>query len=411
VSDKEPMSSSTPTQRLGFADDARGVAVLLMILWHVTDAWLMPTLKVGPSFEVLRYLGSLAAPLFVVLSGAGAALKLCGDRAKLRDAKRRSLELGYRGLYVMSLGYALRVFMWVIDGKALFESRYTVVWLLCGLGLTAAIIGFDRLSAHRGGLVLSLLGVGGYVAGLLLLWKISPQEVMSLLRADVLQVIGLSLLIIALLDIGINLCRTSWIGLSLGLGIASITTYVESLSAAGLPVTLGAYLARFTDGPGREIAMFPLLPWLGYALVGVSIGVLWYQSTTQGHITKTILALLCVSIIAALCTSIDIPALSSIPPVARVLRMIHKVGLCLIFTGISYFFTHFSGLSPLRSLGKTSLLVYCVHLELVYGLCGLPWVASLGYQGILVGFLIVTFLMAALAKARLYVAARVTKPS
>jgi hypothetical protein len=91
--------------------------------------------------------------------------------------------------------------------------------------------------------------------------------------------------------------------------------------------------------------------------------------------------------------------------------MIHKVGLCLIFTGISYFFTHLSGLSPLRSLGKTSLLVYCVHLELVYGLCGLPWVASLSYQGILVGFLIVTLLMAVLAKIRLYFSARVTKPT
>jgi uncharacterized membrane protein len=374
-----------------------------MILWHTTDGWLRPELKTGPAYETLRYLGSMAAPLFVTLAGAGAALKLCGDREKKRGAAARSWDLALRGLHVVAVGYALRVFMWAVDGRAVLQARYAAVWLSCALGLAAAILGLGRLSAgRRGGLILALAGVGAYAAGIFLVWRISPAEVSSLMGVDVLQAIGASIVIIALIDPLLGVCRVPWVGFLLGLGIAALSTPVELSSPPDLPAPLVAYIARFTTGPGRGLAMFPLLPWLGYALVGTSIGVLWYRGAARGQTSKTILWLLCASALVVVLTIADAPPNAPpMPPLPRAGRLLHKIGLGMVFTGVSYFLTRLAGRFPLRDLGKASLLIYCVHLELVYGLLGRPWVGALGYGGLALGFVVLTAAMAALAYLRL----------
>jgi hypothetical protein len=405
------MSSSKSIPRLGFIDDARGVAVVLMIQWHIVEGWVRPELRASALFEILQYVGGLAAPLFIMLSGAVVALKFCGDRAKSRPVALRMKELVSRGLYVMSLGYALRLFMWMVDSKALLEPRYAPVWLLCGLGLAAMLVGFDRLSTTwRSSLFLVLLGISAYTAGLLLLWEIAPTEVFGLLKVDVLQAIGASLVIMALLEFGFGICRNPWIGLLLGLGVASITTYVESLSPTGIPVPLSAYIARFTDGSGRGVVMFPLLPLSGYGLIGVSLGVLWHRSSTGEGVTRAFFWLLCACIAVEMVIKMFPILIAYTPSITRMTRLLQKSGLALILVSSSYFLTQWAGRFPLRSIGKTSLLIYCVHLELVYGLCGRPWIAALSYEGCLMGFVVMMLLMVGLAHVRLYLQSqRVTK--
>src|SRR5205814_3748191 len=53
-----------------------------------------------------------------------------------------------------------------------------------------------------------------------------------------------------------------------------------------------------------------------------------------------------------------------------------KAGVAALVLAAAYAFDKIPGPSPLRQLGRTSLLVYWVHLEIVYGM----WLAP-GAQG------------------------------
>jgi uncharacterized membrane protein len=75
------------TSRLGFVDDARGLAVVLMIFWHTVDGWLHPAHKVGQGYQTMVSFGGLAAPMFLFLAGAGAALKIAADGARHAEGR------------------------------------------------------------------------------------------------------------------------------------------------------------------------------------------------------------------------------------------------------------------------------------------------------------------------------------
>src|SRR5690348_14866932 len=50
--------AATRAGRIAAIDWLRGLAVVLMILWHGYDAWLAPAAKTGDAYQVLRHLGA-----------------------------------------------------------------------------------------------------------------------------------------------------------------------------------------------------------------------------------------------------------------------------------------------------------------------------------------------------------------
>src|SRR5688572_5748168 len=82
-----------PVARLPFIDWVRGFAVVAMVLWHTADGWLTPGLRDGQGWALLRFVGGLAAPTFLFLAGAGAALatREIADPDKRARALRTSL--------------------------------------------------------------------------------------------------------------------------------------------------------------------------------------------------------------------------------------------------------------------------------------------------------------------------------
>ncbi len=119
-------------------DVARGLAVLLMVeqhlgywLWHMDgrDAALFAMAPSHPIFVGLNALGGLAAPLFFVLAGAGAALLAA-------RSPRPGAVLALRGLGLVGLGFALNLaapswFRW--------GSFYVLHGIGCGLALAALV--------------------------------------------------------------------------------------------------------------------------------------------------------------------------------------------------------------------------------------------------------------------------------
>src|SRR3954451_7432335 len=86
--------------RRTYIDWARGLAVLLMIEAHTTDAWTRPSAKFSIGFRNATVLGGFAAPLFLWLAGIGAVLAAArtlqrtGSRTTAADAVcRRGTEI------------------------------------------------------------------------------------------------------------------------------------------------------------------------------------------------------------------------------------------------------------------------------------------------------------------------------
>src|SRR5204863_3351482 len=90
-------------------DWARGLAVLLMIEAHASDAWTHPAERATSMFRDAAVLGGFAAPLFLWL--AGLATVLSATRAAERTGSRRAAVemICRRGLEIFVLGFLFRL--------------------------------------------------------------------------------------------------------------------------------------------------------------------------------------------------------------------------------------------------------------------------------------------------------------
>src|SRR5207247_5467841 len=104
-----PAGDGPRAQRRAYVDWARGVAVLLMIEAHTSDAWTRLNVRRTMAFRDATILGGFAAPLFLWL--AGLAVVLAATRAAGRGASRPSAVgmICRRGLEIFILAFLFRV--------------------------------------------------------------------------------------------------------------------------------------------------------------------------------------------------------------------------------------------------------------------------------------------------------------
>lgn len=88
-------------ERIAGIDALRGLAVLLMLTQHIIY-WVCSELRTSLSMQAFGALGGLAAPLFIVLAGTGAALAE-------RSRKEVDRMLAGRGIVIIGYGYALNL--------------------------------------------------------------------------------------------------------------------------------------------------------------------------------------------------------------------------------------------------------------------------------------------------------------
>src|SRR4051812_41147189 len=101
--------------RLAYVDWTRGVAVLLMIGAHTTDAWTRSADKTTHVFRDAAMFGGFAAPMFLWLAGLAAVLS--AERISLREGSRaRAVEtICRRGLEIFILGFLFRLQAFVLS--------------------------------------------------------------------------------------------------------------------------------------------------------------------------------------------------------------------------------------------------------------------------------------------------------
>ena len=132
------------------------------------------------------------------------------------------------------------------------------------------------------------------------------------------------------------------------------------------------------------LALFPLFPWLSYAASGVALGMWWgralLDSTTAATSTTLELALIRLIVIGACVTLVTNPSwppahwLATSDAIAALLRVLYKTALCCVMIGPALAVARGPQLirTPVALLGRASLLVYWVHLELAFGTASRP---------------------------------------
>ncbi|HKS80732.1 MAG TPA: heparan-alpha-glucosaminide N-acetyltransferase domain-containing protein [Candidatus Acidoferrales bacterium] len=309
-------------QRLAYIDWMRGLACLVMFQTHCYDSWLSPQARKSSFFGWSQLGGTLPAPLFLFLAGISFALVTDRSRKKGIAAGEIASSTIRRGAEIFGLGLLFRVQEFALGQPS------------------------------------------------------SPWT--DLLRVDILNTIGLSMM---LMGIACRFARSrranSILASCVALGIAIMTPLLwTTWRARWMPWYIESYVngVHIYDSPRPWL--FPIFPWAAFAFAGLAIGFFLMSDWSRSNLAKAT-ALCGISGAALIVLSQWLDA-----------RPIHiyavydywhtspnfflaRVGVLMIIVCLSYAWCLWGpgrwGFNPLVQIGQTSLLVYWVHIEFVYG--------------------------------------------
>jgi uncharacterized membrane protein len=349
------MPAPAKPERFTYIDWLRGFACLLMFEVHSYDSWLNASARATKFFKWSQLSGTLPAPLFLFLAGVSFALVTDKLRRKGVPPNEIARKTILRGAEILALGYGFRL------------QEY-------------------------------LLGLPG-----------APWT--DLLRVDILNTIGFSMI---LMGVVCWFARSRAVNLALALAAtAAIALATPPLYTTWRPGWLPWYLESYINGVHTfktpQAWLFPVFPWAAFAFAGLALGFFLFDDWAVKNQAKTV-ALLGVLGIALYYFSIWLDARPV--QIFSVYDYWHtspnfflaRVGILLALFPLSHTWcrTVVSRIpfSPLVQMGQTSLLVYWVHIEFVYGRFS---ILQKGVQSIpmaTLGLLIITAAMVLLSVAR-----------
>jgi uncharacterized membrane protein len=364
----------TGKQRLAYIDWLRGLACVLMFQTHCYDSWLAAPYRNGQFFGWSQLLGTLPAPLFLFLAGVSVALVTDRSRRKGLSSNEIATSTIRRGAEIFGLALLFRVQEFILGFR-------TAPWT-------------------------------------------------DLLRVDVLNAIGLSIVFLGIVCwVGKTRATTAFLGVACAAAVALAT---PPLWTTWRPNWLPWYLESYINGVHiynvPQSWLFPIFPWAAFAFAGLAIGFVLFSDWSMANPARAV-ALLGVAGIALLELSVRLDALPV--HVYAVYDYWHtspnfflaRVAILLLIVFVAYVWCRWgpvlweaqaaqrmgwSGFSPLIQLGQTSLLVYWVHIDFVYGSLSLLPKRAEAIPMASVGFLIIFGAMVLLSIARTSYKASVT---
>ena len=282
-------------------------------------------------------------------------------------------------------------------------------------GLTANQIA--RSTIRRGAEILGL-GLLFRLQEFLIGWGWAPKS--DLLRVDVLNDIGLSMILMGLLCWAVlAICGagdTAKKELNLQLIAAACTTslLIALLSPLlwttwrpdWLPWPIESYINGVHNLGTPQAWLFPIFPWSGFAFAGLAVGFILQGEWTQARETQVFLSI-GIGGVMLIGLSRWLDRLSfQLYPVYDYWHtspefFIMRLGMLLVILATCYAWCHCGaaqwGFSPFIPLGQASLVVYWVHIEFVYGRVSILPKHSEGIFGATVGLVIIAVTMLGLA--------------
>ncbi len=354
---------------------------MAMVLWHTGDGWLLPGLRAGQGWALLRFVGGLAAPTFVFLAGAGAALA-ARDILDPNKRARAFRSRAARGLEIVLYGYLLRFQTWLIDASAITELRTVRAYLPLGLGYATLLWAVKQLDDRpRRAFTAALFGALLVGTGLMQVESVSKGRLLRLVQVDVLQAIGTSLVFLTLLDRAWGVLRKPRLAVAIGLTVACLTQLVWTHLPGPLPHALAGFLGKYTPPPGAPAALFPLFPWFAYACLGAATGSVLRDAKQQTERATVLLGV--AGAFCALLASEAHPHLHDLfalqPWTVHPMRIAFRVGIVLSLLLVGWGWVGNLRGRILIDYGGASLRIYWAHMFFAYGIIGRTLQKSASY--------------------------------
>jgi uncharacterized membrane protein len=342
--------TETAPGRRTYLDVLRGVAVLVMIEAHVIDSWTRAADRRSRAFGESMILGGFGAPLFLFLAGVAVAMSAGAKARRTGDTSAAVRAVQRRGLEIFLLAFLFRFQSFVLS--------FSPAW--------------------------------------------------ALLKVDILNIMGPSIILAATLW---GVFRTSAARI---IAFAAATLVVvwatpiirHSASLAVLSDPLEGYLR-----PIPNLTNFTFFPWMAFVTAGAIVGVILDAARSLEADRKVNLAFGVVGLVLAFAAY----KASFLPPLGvpssfwttSASFFFIRLGLMVAALGLAYLWEQRPTLrlgsgqaagrrwSPLQLLGRSSLFVYWVHVELVYGVISKPLHGAFSLRGAWIGLFLFIFLMVA----------------
>jgi len=300
--------------RLFFLDAVRAFAILMMLQGHFIDSLLNPIYRdtTNPIYNLWSYFRGITAPVFFTITGLVFVFLLLKAKEKGTDKERIKKGLN-RGILLIGLGYALR---------------------------------FSFFSLMYG------------------------QVNMNFLQVDVLQCIGLSLIILIILyKISFkNELVLASLFLIIAFSIFVSEPLYRTLKFENAPVLFSNYLSL------QHGSIFTIIPWFGYVAFGGFIAVLFSKfGHKKNYKVFKIVSFLIIGVFLSFYSSAALKILDNLFNVPLFTRsadynyLFSRLGNVLIIFGLFYTFENQLKQPIVTRIGQKTLSIYVIHFMIIYG--------------------------------------------
>lgn len=303
--------------RLPFLDWTRGAAALVMLQGHVFHSFIRNDARGDSPYVFSQFLGGEAPAVFLFLTGITLGFLMASRERQGLTAFARWWASAKRGFYLLGLAAAFRLQLWLF------------AW---------------------------------------------PAPWTDLLKVDILNCMGVTMLLVSALAVFPILDRARHAAV-LGLAITLAAPIMSQTDWSGVPGIIRDYIV-----PNKNL--FSLFPWSAFIVFGLAAGSViraagaerldrvmqWSALLGAGFILAgQFFSAFPYSLYSKSEFWLDSPNLTFI-----------KLGVLLLILAAAYLWnTNTGGWSWVRQIGTTSLLIYWVHIELVYGRWFWFWKESL----------------------------------
>jgi uncharacterized membrane protein len=308
MAERQPAKRKSP--RLPFLDWTRGMAATIMLQGHVFHSFIQPEFRDSGPYVISQFIGGIAPAIFLFLTGVTLAFLMDGlERKQVGGLDRVTAALRRAG-YLGALAVAFRLQLWLF---AYPQSPWT-----------------------------------------------------DLLKVEILNCMAVAIISLAALA-ALSTAQRVHAGVVAGLLIASASPLISLIPDGTMPPIVRAYLAP-------DANYFSYFPWAAFVAFGISGGsVLRLVTADQMHRVMQWASIIGFGLIISGQYFSNLPySLYPSPDfwINSPVLIFIKLGVILVLLAVTFLWTHHGagqGWSWVQQLGTTSLLVYWVHIELVYG--------------------------------------------
>jgi uncharacterized membrane protein len=338
-------------KRFLFLDWMRGLAVVIMIQCHATNSFVRMDLRNDGPYILAQFVGGMAAPLFLFMAG-------------------------------MTFGFQM-------------ES-------------------LDRREPARWGRWWISLRRAGYIMGIALLFRLTnwmgsfpngdPHEIA---KVDILNCMAVAMGAFAVAAMVPREWRAQF-GVLAALAVALASPVMANMGWDGVPTLLREYLVPMA-GRGH----FPFFPCASYIGFGLAAGIV-VKRVAENGLDRLMQWAALVGMVLIFGTQYFSNLPYSVYPQSNFWTnsptlILIRTGIILALLAASYLWTGYCvrpGWSWMQTLGKTSLMVYWVHVVLVYGGWAKPIKRTMTMPQAIAATVVLTALMVLLAEGKLRWVAR-----